>query len=151
MQLIHDQTTDTLTIQLTLTPTEKWQTHPTDQTTEIGYAGNLITALRVYHATAQGALPMQINGDGNPVKALRLALGLTQTEFAFVTGVDRRNIGMLEIGKHKWNIASASKHLLNRVQDFLRHRTLGSVQPDFEKRISQMKRPTLGGSASEPS
>lgn len=127
MQLIYDRTTDTLTIQLTLTPAEKWQTHPTDQTTEIGYAGNLITSLRVYHATAHGALPMQNNGDGNPVKALRLSLGLTQTEFALVTGVDRRNISMLENGKHKWNIASASKHLLKRVQSFLQHRSLRNV------------------------
>jgi transcriptional regulator with XRE-family HTH domain len=70
---------------------------------------------------------MQINGDGNPVKALRLALGLTQTEFAFVTGVDRRNISMLENGKHKWNIASASRHLLKRVQSFLQHRSLKTV------------------------
>lgn len=138
MQLIHDQSTDTLTIQLSLTPSDEWHPHPTDSMTEIGYTGNLLTALRVHHATAYGTLPIQVNGEGNPVKALRLALGLTQTEFALVTGVDRRNIGMLEIGKHKWNIASASKHLLKRVQEFLRHRTLGSVQPDFAKRLTYM-------------
>jgi DNA-binding XRE family transcriptional regulator len=139
MQLIHDQSTDTLIIQLSITPTEKWHSHPTDNMTEIGYNGNLMTAMRVHNATAHGVLPIQVNGDGNPVKALRLALGLTQTEFALVTGVDRRNIGMLEIGKHRWNLASASKHLLKRVQEFMRHRTLGSVQPDFEKRVLKVK------------
>jgi DNA-binding transcriptional regulator YiaG len=139
MHIVHDQLHDILTVHLAIVPVEEWRDHPTDTATILGYAGDLLCQIKTYRAEAGGSLPVQVNEQGNPLKALRLSLGLTQTEFALVTGIRRENISLVENGKHNgWNPEKAAKHALKRVQTFLQHRTLGSVAPDYEKRLERM-------------
>lgn len=139
MHIIHNAKDDTLTIHLAVVPPDEWRDHPTNPTIFLGYAGDLLVAIRQPNATAQGAVPIQVNETGNPLKALRLSLGLTQAEFSLVTGIHRTNIGLVETNNHKgWRPEVAARHALKRVQEFLRHRTLGSVQPDYEKRLKRM-------------
>ena len=72
----------------------------------------------------------EVCGRHKSLKALRLSLGLTQTQFALATGINRNNICLVENGKHRaWNPEKAAKHALKRVQTFLQHRTLGSIAP----------------------
>ena len=139
MNIVHNAHTDELTIRLALIDADEWVEHPTNQTIFLGYAGNLLVAIRQPNTSAQGTLPIKVNDTGNPLKALRLSLGLTQTEFSLVTGIAGSNIALVESGKHRgWRPEVAAKHALKRVQEFLRHRNLGSVQPDYEKRLARM-------------
>jgi DNA-binding transcriptional regulator YiaG len=139
MHLVHDAKHDTLIIHLALLPADEWHEHPTNNTVFLGYAGNLLVAIRQPHTTAHGGIAIQTNDTGNPLKALRLSLGLTQTEFALVTGIARPNIALVENNKHRnWRPEQGAKHALKRVQEFLKHRSLGSVQPDYQKRLAKM-------------
>lgn len=139
MQIIHNAKDDTLTIHLAVIAPDEWRDHPTNPTIYLGYAGDLLVAIRQPNTTAQGTLPIKVNETGNPLTALRLSLGLTQSEFALVTGIAQSNIALVEVNKHRsWNPEKAAKHALKRVQEFLNHRTLGSVQPDYEKRLAKM-------------
>lgn len=139
MIILHDSKTDDLTIRLALIDPDEWCEHPTNSSIYLGYAGELIVAIKQPNTTAQGTLPVRVNEGGNPLKALRLSLGLTQKEFSLVTGIAQPNIALVEQGKHRqWKPAQAAKHALKRVQEFLKHRTLGSVQPDYEKRLARM-------------
>jgi hypothetical protein len=64
---------------------------------------------------------------------------VTQREFALMTGIKPSNIGLVESYKHRcWNPEKAAKHALKRVQEFLQHRTVGSVAPDYQKRLAKM-------------
>jgi DNA-binding transcriptional regulator YiaG len=139
MHIIHNAKDDSLTIHLAVIPPDEWRDHPTNPTIFLGYAGELLVAIRQPNTTAQGALPIKVNDTGNPLKALRLSLGLTQREFSLVTGIAQPNINLVENGKHReWKPEKAARHALKRVQEFLQHRTLGSVQPDYEKRLAKM-------------
>jgi DNA-binding transcriptional regulator YiaG len=139
VNIIHNAKEDTLTIHLAVITPDEWRDHPTNPSIYLGYAGDMLVAIRQPNTTAHGTLPIKVNATGNPLTALRLSLGLTQSEFALVTGIAQSNIALVETGKHRdWKPEKAAKHALKRVQEFLRHRTLGSVQPDYEKRLAKM-------------
>ncbi len=139
MHLVHNAKEDTLTVYLAVIPVDEWRDHPTNPSIYLGYAGDLLVAIRQPNTTAHGGLPIKVNETGNPLTALRLSLGLTQAEFSLVTGIAKPNIALVESSKHRnWKPEQAAKHALKRVQEFLQHRTLGSVQPDYEKRLAKM-------------